>query len=226
MLSIRRCLAGVAMMALSAACHAGYTYSFSVNGGEDILVNPLTEKSPKGYYNFFRDRDGFDKWVEPGFDAMATNAVFWLSQWNGNLSLGLMIDFPSASTDTGRAFFRLSGLPQGWRWVLLDDIDEINGPKDRTPQWAWDLSVFPDLADGGLIRNLADSPWSIDWELKRLKGVDHWYFLSEAGAHDIDALAFDLARFDVLSIHSVPEPGVLALVGLGVVGLRSTRRKR
>ena len=198
--------------------NAGYLYSFSVNGSSSTAINPLSgTQSAADYYAYA----GYKPY--PAFGTEDKTAFVWL--WNetdtDSLSLGIVFDGPGGVGGSGKAFFTLSGLPFGWLWVLQDDYNDFDGGNtDTTPKWRWSNKY----GDGGLIGNLENSEWSIDWLANYIAGIDRWYFLSDGAAkHDN---AFYISAGDTLTISAkqvvISEPYVwmLLLVGGLAVAIR------
>jgi hypothetical protein len=150
-----------------------------------------------------------------GYEANNSFVMFF-AEYNNTLALFALADSPN-SRGKGKAEFRIENMTDFGSIIFKDD----SGDKSVTDgvNWAW-----ASKKNDGLIFQLDDANnFDLDIKISNASGLGRGYkFLS----FDEDKQVTTHQVSNNLNVATIPEPSTLAILGLALVGLASSRRKK
>ncbi|MGD8590854.1 MAG: hypothetical protein PVG22_18680 [Chromatiales bacterium] len=199
------------------SCHASaFVYSVE-NGLFNQTIDPLAKaESAAAYYNYNSSTAS----GTPDFGTVSNTGFFWLYEdtTTNILSLGMIFDTQNDGSG-GSVVLTTGGMPVTSFVSVEDDNGDIVPTNliNGTESWNW----IACCTDGGMVSGLENSSWTITIDLLSSTGINDWYFLDGPDSLTPSQIMLDMNSTLIIksAIASVSEPNILALLGLGLIGL-------
>ncbi len=207
---------GAAILLLSSQ-HASATLFTLGNDGVDSTVSSLLgSETAVEYYDFYTGIG------HPDFERRSDSGYFWLYEdsRNGDVSLGVLLDDPDASTSGGHARITFDNLPSSFHVDVNEEGVELaaTGTNSAYGDWRW----WPSYGDGSLIGGLEGNLWDISVVIHEYSGINDWFFVNGPSAYSTDLIMLNGEEF---TLATIPEPSALFLIAAGLMGWTFMRRK-
>ena len=212
---MKKIILGAALMLLSIS--SSQATLLSANG---TILNALDLNGVASSFEDFYDYDANGKAsANTGYESEGIVSVFFAELNNeigiftiakGTNGLVTNLDMSAIGTEGGYSF-----------------VEEKNEQESLTSV-SW--TIYNRKTDGSIYSGFTTNDWSVDFSFSNLTNIDQYQILTFTGTNasviELGSLAdgFVLSSFEAVNLNLVPEPSLIGLLGLGIIGLRLRRK--